>query len=41
MHEYTQVRLRRSTVDRLKSIGEMGDSYDKVINRLIEQTDLK
>jgi len=40
--KYTQVRLRRSTTDRLKSIGDMGDSYDKVINKLLDkQSDVK
>ena len=37
MIEYTQVRLRRSTCERLKTFGEMGDSYDKVINKLMKR----
>ena len=37
MSDYTQVRLRRSTTKRLKALGEMGDSYDAVINKLIDK----
>ena len=37
MTEYTQVRLRRTTIKRLKSIGKMGESYDNVINNLITE----
>jgi len=37
MCDFTQVRLRRSTTDRLKVFGEMGDSYDKVINKLMDK----
>ena len=38
MTEYTQVRLRRSTCQRLKTFGSMGDSYDKVINKLMDNS---
>ena len=37
MTDYTQVRLRCSTCERLKSVGDMGDSYDKVIQRLLSE----
>jgi len=33
--DYTQVRLRRSTCERLKKLGGMGDSYDKLINKIL------
>jgi len=36
MVEYTQVRLRKETCEALKQVGEMGDSYDSVINKLID-----
>ena len=34
---YTQVRLRKETCEDLKKVGEMGDSYDSVIRRLLEK----
>jgi hypothetical protein len=37
MIEFTQVRLRRETCEALKAIGEMGDSYDSVIRRLLDE----
>ena len=33
---YIQVRLRRTTTTRMKKFGHMGDSYDFVINKLID-----
>ena len=33
---YIQVRLKRTTTQRLKKFGTMGDSYDYVINKLID-----
>lgn len=35
----TSVRLYRSTAKELHARKEMGDSYDDVIRRLLEQTD--
>jgi len=35
--EWTQVRLRKETCRRLKLLGGMGDSYETVINRLIDE----
>ena len=34
---WTLVRLRKTTCERLKDVGVMGDSYEKVINRLLNQ----
>jgi len=36
MSEYTTIRLNRKTVELLKEIGRKDESYDKVIQRLIE-----
>ena len=33
---YIQVRLRRTTTTRMKKFGHMGESYDFVINKLID-----
>lgn len=33
---HIQVRLKRTTTKRLKKFGTMGDSYDYVINKLID-----
>jgi uncharacterized protein (UPF0371 family) len=35
------VRLKLSTLGRLKARGVMGDSYDDVINRLIDEHEKK
>ena len=37
MTEYTQLRVKVTTRDLLKGIGEMGDTYDTVINKLIQE----
>jgi len=34
--ELTSIKLRRETRDRLKSLGRKGESYDQIINKLIE-----
>lgn len=39
MTEWSPQRLRKSTCDRLKARGEMGDSYDKVINKLLDEAE--
>jgi hypothetical protein len=33
----TTIRIEKSTKDRLESIGKMSDTYDTVINRLIDE----
>jgi hypothetical protein len=37
MVEYSYVRLRKETVERLKRLGFKGETYDDIINRLIEE----
>jgi len=39
MVEYTFVRLRRETVEKLKKLGFKGETYDDIINRLIEEVE--
>jgi len=34
--ELTSIKLRRETRDRLRSLGRKGESYDQIINKLIE-----
>jgi predicted DNA-binding protein len=34
--ELTSIKLRRETRDRLKNLGRKGESYDQIINKLIE-----
>jgi|YelNatPaOPRAMG01_1025707.scaffolds.fasta_scaffold17309_2 predicted DNA-binding protein len=36
MVEYTNIRLKRETVEKLKKLGFKGETYDDIINRLIE-----
>jgi len=36
MHK-TSIQLAKSTVDKLKNVGTMGDTYDIVIQMLIEE----
>lgn len=33
----TQVRIRKTTLANLKKIGEMGESYNDVIDRIIQE----
>jgi predicted CopG family antitoxin len=33
--KYTNIRLRKDTLARLKSMGRMGESYDDVIQRIL------
>lgn len=35
----TTIKLKDTTVSRLKDVGKMGDSYDTVINRLLDEHD--
>lgn len=37
MKKGTMIRLKDSTVERLKCIGVKADTYDSLINRLIDQ----
>jgi predicted DNA-binding protein len=37
MVEYTNIRLRKETVEKLKKLGFKGETYDEIINRLIEE----
>jgi len=39
MEEGTMVRVFKSTRDRLKERGKKGDSYDAIINRLIDEVE--
>lgn len=34
--EYTLIRVRKSTVERLKEVGYKKETYDDIINRLID-----
>jgi len=34
--QYINIRLKKETVDELKTLGSMADTYDTVIKRLIE-----
>jgi hypothetical protein len=34
---YTYIRLRKETVEKLKKLGFKGETYDDIINRLIEE----
>ena len=33
---FTCIQVKTETRDRLKSIGKKGESYDKIINRLLD-----
>jgi hypothetical protein len=35
--DYTFVRLKKTTVARIREHGTFGDSYDSVINRLLDR----
>jgi len=35
--EMTSIKIRKSTRDRLKKIGRKGETYDDIINRLIDE----
>jgi hypothetical protein len=39
MVEYSYIRLRRKTVEKLKKLGFKGETYDDIINRLIEEVE--
>jgi len=36
LDELTSIKLRRETRDKLRSLGRKGESYDQIINKLIE-----
>jgi uncharacterized protein (UPF0371 family) len=33
----TMIRIKRKTIERLRELGKYGDSYDRIINRLIDE----
>ncbi len=35
--ELTSIKLRKSTRDVLKSVGKKGETYDDIINRLLDR----
>jgi hypothetical protein len=37
MVEYTYIRLKKETVEKLKKIGSKNETYDDIINRLIKE----
>ena len=37
--ETTTIKIKPGTIERLKALGKMGDSYDTVINRLLDEHD--
>lgn len=38
IHDGKVIKLRPETVARLKNLGKKGDTYDDVINKLIDKT---
>ena len=40
MASLTTIPLRRPTRDRLKELGKKGETYDEVVNRLMEQAEV-
>ena len=32
----TTIRLKKETVEKLKSLGKKGETYDDIVNRLVE-----
>lgn len=39
MPDYTTIQVTRETKDRLQSHGKMGDSFDSLINKILDQID--
>ena len=37
--EFTTIQLKMSTRERLKSHGRKGEAYDRIINRLLDDSD--
>lgn len=37
MMGFTTIKIKNETRDKLLTLGKMGDSYDAVINRLLEE----
>ena len=35
----TKMKVKRETLDRLKEHGKMGDSFEKVVNRLLDEVE--
>ena len=38
---YITITLKRTTKERLKAVGRMGESYDALINRILDQVEGK
>lgn len=36
MNEYRQCRLRRDTLERVASLGQKGQTYDQIINKILD-----
>lgn len=36
MQNYTTIRLRKSIVEELKKLGKKGETYDRIISKLIK-----
>jgi len=36
MSDWTYIRIKKETAQRLKELGKKGETYDEIINRLIE-----
>jgi hypothetical protein len=37
MSEFTTIKIRKETRDVLKSVGKKGETYDDIINRLLDR----
>jgi len=35
VNELTQIKLKKTTVKRLKKLGSKGETYDEIVNKLI------
>ena len=35
--ELTQIKLKKTTVEKLKFIGSKGETYDDIVNKLMEE----
>lgn len=39
MEQETTIRVSKSTVERLKKLGHKGETYDEIVQRLLEPTE--
>lgn len=39
--DYMVVRLKKKTIERLKRIGKFGETYDQLINRILDELEKK